>query len=446
MVYSLLVLYVTQALGMTDNNAYAISAAFNALAFVTSLPAGFILERCIGFRLGAIVSSLLCFVGLCLIAMKSTIMLYIGLGFFVAGTGMSLPCLYVILGNLYPKNHIKRENGFVLAYIGMNLGGFMASGASGTIANSISYSAAYIIGAVAMLLMLPIIMAYWKLFKDSVSYSNTKIATGFLLSALLVIVSIILCAYASTSNFIMLILGGFSLMYVLFVAKCEHTKEAKRGMIIFALLTTVSVIFWTLYNLSPSLLTIFTERNVDRVVLGYQIPTADLSGLNPFFIVVFGIAVTYILGYVKKKGVELSYAVKFGIGQILMGLGFIVLSIGIYYHTQSDLVLVGWLVLSYLLQTLGELFVGPIGFAMVGDMVPATKVGVMMGIWQLSCGFAGALSEYLAKYATPSTKNISLHASNNFYAHSFNLYGGVTIAVGVVLLLISPMIKKFLTV
>ena len=441
MIFSLIVLYCTKILGFNDHSAYAITAAFNAMAFVMSLPAGWIAEKYIGFKNGTLLSVVISALGLMLMAIPYTAAIYAGLGVFIVGTGMCVPCIFILLGNLYHDEHPARENGFVVSYIGMNLGSFIASASAGYIANFLGYGWAFTLGAVTTLAMLPILYKYHSIFTEENSFSSKQKLQGLALTVLLVLAAIVLVSFSKVANVLMLALGFISLVYVLFAAN-KHQGDAKRGLIIFVLLTTISVIFWTLYALAPSLLTLFTERNVDRSLFGHLIPTADFSALNPFFIVTMGPLVALGLSALKKVNIKISTAAKFGIGIVLMGIGYLVLAWGVSFSSSAGLIAITWVVASYFFQTVGELFVGPIGYAMVGEFVPKAQIGVMMGIWQLSAGIAGSLSEYFANYAAPHIKAVSPLITNPNYQHAFNVFGAITVAVGLITLLISPYLVK----
>lgn len=439
MIFSLIVLYCTNLLGFNDHSAYAITAAFNALAFVTSLPGGWIAERYLGFRKSTVISVVISAAGLFLMAIPNTVAVYAGLGIFIVGTGLSVPCVFVLLGNLYPDNHPAREQGFVVSYIGMNLGSFLASAVAGYVATYLGYEWAFILGALTTLAMLPILAKYKSEFSDKKTFSFKEQHMGLMLLLVLIIASIVLVMFAQTANVLMLILGFFSLVYVIFSAN-KQGAEAKRGLIIFALLTGISVIFWTLYALAPSLLTLFTERNVDRTLWGHMIPTADFSSLNPFFIVTMGPLVSIGLSYLKKFNIHISTAAKFGIGTVLMGVGYLLLSLGLDFSNSAGFMAMTWLVGSYFLQTVGELFVGPIGYAMVGEFVPKAQIGVMMGVWQLSAGIAGSLSEYLSNYAAPHVVAATPLTTNASYHHAFDLFGWITVLVGVGTIALAPLL------
>jgi len=447
-VFSLLVLYCTNFLHIKDQSAYAVTAAFNALVFVTSMPAGWIVERYIGFRKGTLLSIILGVIGLSVMAIPLKAAMLLGLGIFICSNGMSVPCLYVLLGNLYGKNHPKRDDGFVLSYIAMNIGSFMISIFSGTISEKLGFGVAFGIGAFCIALMLPILLTRKQAFKETRTYAPSDIYFGLFLALLMVSVTITLTIFSSISNNLMLILGFAALAYVLVIAKQEG-GQSKRGLVIFALLTSVSIIFWTLYSLSPSLIMLFAERYVDRTIGSFQIPTANLSSLNPFFIVTMGPLLTLLLRYLKKKkSWVMCTTAKFGFGTVLMGIGYLILFLSLFLDHSYTQIALYWIVLSYFFQTVGELFVGPIGYAMVGDLVPISRIGLMMGIWQLSTGIAGALSNYLADYATPSddvgTAHFSMRLNELSYEHAFLIYGSVTVVVGILIYSMSSRIRKYL--
>ncbi len=450
MIYSLITLYTSNMLGFSDDHSYAIVAAFNALAFATSVPGGWLAERYLGYRFGTALSIILSAIGLFLIAITNTVALYIGLGLFIMGTGMIIPCMYVLLGRIYQPNDPQREKGFMLAYIGMNVGSFAASAVSGSVSHMIGYGGAFIIGAFFTLVMLPLLFLYHHKFKARKEELVKKIAPtpssrtkGVLLTLLGAGVTILLIDFANANNALLLVLGVVSLLWVAKVA-FEEDKITRNKLLVFMALTALSVIFWTLYSLAPSALTIFTERNINREFWHIVIPTADLSSLNPLFIITLGPLLTMLWTRLKKRNIQLLAPTQFAIGTILMGAGYLILMPAIYFHEASGLVAIGWLVLSYFLQTAGELFVGPVGYAMVGQLVPTRRLGVMMGIWQLAAGIGGALSDFFARL-THSQQSVSnpLATDPNF-SHAFGVYGSIALAIGLLAAICAPRFQKII--
>ncbi len=445
MFLSLLVLYVTHHLNFSDNNSYAISGAFNALVFITSVPGGYIAERFLGYYKASLISIVMCAVGSLIVALSTTLSLYIGLSLFIMGTGMMVPCFFVMLGHLYPKNHPRRETGFVLAYASMNMGAFLASAISGSLSLHLGFSAAFLFGAITTAVMVPVLMHHRKYLKDSEPFNKQQQIAGLILIIGATIASGIIVKFASLCNSLMIVMGILALLYTMKLGLNYH-GAARRKIWVFVLLTTMSIMFWTLYSLAPSLLTLFTERNVDRHFLGWLVPTSSLSCLNPFFIVTMGPLITLMWQKLKTtKGIDISTPAKFGWGLILMGIGYLVLSIGTHYASTVGYMALGWLVFSYFFQTVGEVFVGPIGYAMVGELVPTEQEGLMMGIWQLSAGIAGALSDWLAEFSQTSGHVVKPLLTNPNYIKAFTLYGSITVAIGLIAFIITPKLKTLIS-
>ncbi|OGT31411.1 MAG: hypothetical protein A3E87_03530 [Gammaproteobacteria bacterium RIFCSPHIGHO2_12_FULL_35_23] len=452
LILSLLVLYCTRQLGMSDDKAYALSAAYNALVFATSVFGGYLGEKYLGYRHAVILSIVLAGLGLFIMGIPSVMALYWGLAFFTIATGIMVPCMFVLLGRIFGSNDPRRDSGFTLAYIGMNVGSFFAAALSGYLANDLGYGATFIIGGIFTFLTLIVFLIYQDRFsrKYDVKATPGKIIRSHsskITGVFLILVSIPLTAallnFANLSNILMLVLGLFSVALVIYIARQESTHSRKKLMA-FLILTIISVAFWSLYSIAPSALTIFIADNVNRQFFSYVIPAASYSALNPLFIITLGPLLTLFWMSMNQRGKNFSTPGKFALGVTFMGLGYLVLILAISTHNQAGYISSWWIVLSYFLQTFGELFVGPIGYAMVGELVPPKFEGLMMGIWQLATGVAGALSQYMADMTSSPQSNLPI-VTDQLYSHAFALFGGITVVVGCIAALLVPYLKRIIT-
>lgn len=449
MVFALLVLYCTSKLGMSDKTAYAINAAFNALVFAASVPGGYLAEKFLGFRYATSVSILISALGLFLMAIPSAGFLYVGLSFFIIGQGMVVPCLFVLLGRLYEKGDPNREKGFMLSYIGMNLGSFIASSISGSLTDSIGYHGTFFLSGIVTLLTWPIFVVFQQQFKLTSSaetvvtpkISKSSRNYGLLITAFTVAVTVCFMCFSAVGDALLVFLGIVAFAYMFYLA-WQLPEMQRKKMLVFIALNIIGIAFWALYSLSPSALTLFMDRNVNRHFLQWMIPTANLQGLNPFFIITIGPLMKYVWSYFSRNNQEISTSLKFALGVIFMGIGYLVLVSGIYCHQVNGDVNLSWIVLSYFFQTIGELMVGPIGYAMVGELVPPQLEGLMMGMWQLSTGVAGALSDYLAKLTVTPSGSLSPLLTNAAYSHAFTWFGLSTVLVGAFSLLFVPKLNQ----
>ena len=448
-IQSVLVLYVMQTFHVNDKHAYALFSAYMAMLFGMSIAGGYICEL-IGYRFAFVLGLITGTIGLLLLALPGSFNLYLGLSAYIASTSISVTAMYVLLGRLYQSQDPRRDSGFTLAYVGSNVGAFIAIFSAGYIGSDFSYVFAFIAGAVFNLIGL-ILFAFTHHYyhPDLAEKSDHKAKpitvktrvyglVGFLV---MIPILVILLNHASLSNELLIFIGILSGVLIIFTALREQ-GVARAKLMVFWILIIVSVMFWALYMLAPSALNIFVDRNVDRTIFGHIIPTVTVQSLNPFFIMTLGPLLSLFWLHSRKHKLLFTAPAKFALGILLMGIGYLVLVPGIVSANAAGLVAMSWIVLSYLLQTVGELFVGPVGFAMVGDLVPPRMEGVMMGVWQLATGVAGALSDYLANLTVAPADATQATQTNPIFAHSFLQFGLMAVAVGLITMLMTPKLAK----
>ena len=447
----LLVLYATNALHFTDKHAYSINAAYIALMYGAHVSGGWVSERYFGYRRAIILGTVISALGLAFLMIPSAHAVPLALSAFIVGSGLMIPCTFVLLGRIYAKNHPHRELGFVLSYIGMNVGSFFACAFAGPLQQWIGFAGVFLIGTVVQVILLFYFLVYQNIFSEEPQdkkakklpeMTKQKIWIGHFWNAVCFAVIVVLLNYSDLCNQLLLVMGALSVFYVIYLAMKEQ-GEVRRNMLAFLMLTVIALCFWSLYMLSASALTIFIERNVDRNVFHWLVPTASFSSINPFFIIVLGPfmgSVWYLLYRVFKWKVSIS--AKFSMGLMFMGAGFLLLVWGIHSHDSLGKISVTWIVLSYLLQTIGELLVGPVGFSMVGDLVPARMEAFMVGIWELSSGIAGTISGYLASMTTVASKSKAPLITDPVYSHNFALFGLTVAGIGVLVALLKPLVTR----
>jgi POT family proton-dependent oligopeptide transporter len=449
----LLVLYCTHSLHLDDQHAYALTGAYVALMYATHIIGGHIGERYFGYKRSVVSGVTIAAFGLFLLYIKSYILLIFGLAIFIVGSGLFIPCSFVLLGRIYPTGSFFRETGFMISYIGMNVGSFFACALAGPLQKYFDFNMVFLIGGICQLLLLFYFLTYRYVFNESApdsisarSYIKTKSNTiiGWLWNVVTVVLVTILLLYPSFCNILLIFVGVLSAAFIIACASKER-GIVKRNLYAFLILVSISLCFWSLYMLSGSALMLFSDRNIDRNILGYVIPTASLSALNPFFIMAIGPLLGIFWPFIHRVfGIEISIPRKFSFGLIFMGIGFLVLVFGIRHANSLGLISLSWLIYSYFFQTIGELLVGPVGFSMVGSLVPERMEGVMMGIWELASGLAGILSAYLAQ-KTYFKNGQDLLSTNIDYSHQFLLYGSIIIIIGIIVTIFSPLIKKLTT-
>lgn len=448
---SLLVLYTTTQLKIPAGRSYTLFATYNSLLFTLPLIGGYVGEK-LGYKRAFLLGVVLTIIALILLSFTTIKTLYWGLGFFAAGVSLYNPTYLVIQGKLYAKDDKRRESGFTASYIIMNCGFLMAAILGGVLASEFGYSTAFIIGAVFSLLTFVI---YYQGRHHLVPYKGRILTPQLKWSTpvswlILVAISIIIVLFSTwllehskaNNTILFFVIFAVSILIVIAAIKRKNKLERKK-LIAFLMLSYISIGFWALYTLEPSLLTIFIKNNINRSLFGLIIPPSTFYGLDPFFIIILGSIFTVMWLYLAKRNMNPSLPAKFTTSVFSMGFGFFVLILGVFLADQAGLSNMIWVVIAYFFLATGELLIGPIGYSMVGRLAPEQMEGRLMGVWQLFTGFAGALSGYLANFAVMPKETNPL-ASNPIYTAAFAKIAFLAIALGFISLTLIPYIRKLI--
>ncbi len=207
----------------------------------------------------------------------------------------------------------------------------------------------------------------------------------------------------------------------------------------FLILTLSSVIFWTLYQMAPIGLTLFFSRNVDAILFGIQIPPQWMQNINAFIIILGGPLMAAANLRLRKKGYKIAIPFQFTTALLLIGMGFLLLPIGIRFANEQGFSSIYWVIGTYTLQSLGELFISPIGYALVGQLIPSKLQGLAMGAWLMVTGVAATLSNFFSQSALGTGGPTPLD-TNPSYSAAFLKLGISAIVAGVIVFFL----RKFL--
>jgi POT family proton-dependent oligopeptide transporter len=239
-------------------------------------------------------------------------------------------------------------------------------------------------------------------------------------------------------------LGGLALGLTLLWLTLKHRDARERNnMWAYLILGLGSLVFWALYQMAPNGLQLFAVHNVDLYVWGVQVAPQWIQNINTVVIVLGGPAMAALFARLRARGWRIDIPQQFAIALLLMGAAFLVLPVGISLADELGKVAFAWLFLSYVLQSVGELFISPIGYAMIGKLAPRQYQGVMMGSWMLVTGLA---SLYAGDFSgmIPEPSGTTAIASNPEYASLFARLGWGATIVGVVLVLLIPFLRRLI--
>lgn len=401
----------------------------------------------------------------------SVMLLFISLGLIIVGNGYFKPNISTIVGTLYPEKDPRRDAGFTIFYMGINLGSIISQFLAPLIAVKYGYQWGFALAGFGMLLAWARFQFSGDMIKDygnpPESGKNRDViivllsllavpVAWFLLNNAMVSASIAheVAATGIIAYILSLPLLGKVMFFVYVVAMFGipiwavfSLKSVERDrMIVAVVLTFFSVVFWTLFEQAGSSLTLFADRNTDLNILGvYTMPAGQVQIFNPLFIVIFAPIFSVMWVQLAKRGLEPSVPLKFAIGLMLVGLGFLALVFGAKFHDANYLVPLFWLAFAYFLHSLGELCLSPVGLSMITKLSITKLVGMMMGVWFLSSAMAqyvGGIVAQLASTETVGGEVLNAQVSLDTYLGVFQTIGFGGMIAGGVLLVLWPILKK----
>src|SRR6185437_10537865 len=252
----------------------------------------------------------------------------------------------------------------------------------------------------------------------------------------------LLVNYNSVSEWILYIVGIGVLIFLL-VLSLREEKIYKERLWVVLVIFVFTIMFWTFFELAVSAITLFTERNVERTVFGYNIPASAFQAVNPFFIILLA----PLFSWLWEKFKSASSPFKFAIALVQLGIGFAFLVLGSKFAGPEGLAPLSFLVLAYLLHTTGELCLSPIGLSLVTKLSPEKIVAFVMGVWLMSTSFAGIIGSEISKLTSVETaggKQPSAVETLAVYSHVFEYIAYISVATGIVLLFLVPLLKKWM--
>jgi POT family proton-dependent oligopeptide transporter len=388
-------------------------------------------------------------------------MMYLSLAFIIAGVGYLKANISTIVGALYGFGDTRRDSGFTIFYMGINLGAFLASWVCGTLGIVYGWKYGFGVAGIGMIFGLCIFLKFqpWlegraeppdpALLKKKVLGPVNVETMCYLAGIGIIAFSMLLVmnshlVHEGYVGILGLVIFGVLLWYS-FVT-CSKGEERDR-MLAAMYFILAQIPFWALFEQAGSSLNLFTDRLVDRTMFGYSLPAPVFQSLNAMFIVIFAPLMAWMWIALARRKLNPPAPVKFALGVFMAGLGFLVLVAGIKLSGPSGMTAVGFIFLIYWVHTIGELMVSPVGLSAVTKLAPAKAVGMTMGAWFLYSGLANYLSGVIAATTGAETIGGQLTdtvAAKATYVDVYSSVGYISMAVAVGMLLLSPVIRKMM--
>ncbi len=387
-------------------------------------------------------------------------MLYLSLALIIAGVGYLKANISTIVGSLYVPGDPRRDSGFTLFYMGINLGSFISSFTCGVLGIVYGWGWGFGLAGIGMLAGLVVFLWGQKWLEGKAEPPNpaklkekvfgpiTVELACYLAGPLIVLISYLTVANSTlVPEWLPLGLGiaVFVGLVIYSLVKLEGVERSRMWAAIYFVLAQIP--FWALFEQAGSSLSLFTDRLVDRTILGWSVPTPVFQSLNAGFIFLFAPIVAWLWIALGKKNMEPSTPFKFAGGVLLAGLGFLVLVGGIKSSGATGLTAVYFVFLIYWIHTMGELMVSPVGLSAVTKMAPARVVGMTMGAWFLYSGLSNYAAGAIARRTGVETLGgqiTDIAAAKATYAGVYTTIAYVAIGVAVFMFLFALVVKKWM--
>jgi POT family proton-dependent oligopeptide transporter len=349
-----------------------------------------------------------------------------GLALIVIGTGFFKPCVSVMVGQLYGRDDPRRDSGFTIFYMGINLGAFLSPIIAGTLGQKVGWHWGFGSAAVGMILGLIFYQIYRPRYLAGVGLSPKQIV-----------------AEAASGRVSVSKVDEAELRRPL------NAVDIQRIFVILILAFFGNIIFWAAFEQAGSSMNVFADQNTNRVIFGYEFPSTWYQSVNALTIVICAPFFSLLWVWLSKRNANPSTPVKFAIGLWLLGLSFIAMVLGAMESKDGGLAGPHWLLITYIIYTWGELCLSPVGLSVVTKLAPAKLQSLMMGTWFLSFSMANLLGGLIAVFSTkfkpgengePAEVSFILDGLPGFYL----MLVVFPVVAGVVVFALSPILKKMM--
>ena len=450
---ALLILYMTAAvsaggLAYDAAKAGAIYALYTSSVYLLGLPGGWLADRLLGQRRAILWGGIIIAAGHFSMAVPLQGTFYIGLVLIVLGTGLLKPNISSVVGQLYATEDERRDAGFSIFYMGINIGAFAAPIICGWLGERVDWHLGFGAAGLGMVFGLIQYVRGYKYLGDAglpppPSAETAKARRGVVIGAVVTLVAIAALAALTRAGVIAITATGFSNFFgILLLALTAaffvwlltrpywSPVERKRLMAILILFVAASF-FWGAYEQAGSSLNLFARDETDRVVLGSEFPASWFQWVPALFVIIQAPIFAWLWVRMGKR--QPSSPAKFSLGLVFVGLGFVVMIFAAMLSRGGAMVGPGWLLATYFLHVVGEMFLSPVGLSTVTKLAPARVTSLMMGVWFL----ASAVGNYLGGRTAGLYETLPLW-------QLFGLVAATAIGGGLVLALLIRPIRRLM--
>jgi POT family proton-dependent oligopeptide transporter len=459
---ALLILFMTAAatganpgLGWDTAHAGAVYGLAIAFVYMMALPGGWVADHILGQRKAVLYGGILIALGNFSLAVRGETTFYLGLLLIILGTGLLKPNVSTMVGELYPEGGARRDAGFSIFYMGINIGAFLSPLIAGTIGQRYDWRAGFAVAGVGMVLGL--IQYVWGAkhlgtaglepdVKDATTRSRNvrNLVIGL---AALGLVGVGAWATGLTiekiAQYTTYIIVSLTLLYFAVVLTAGGlTREEKGRVAAIGVLFLAAAVFWSGFDQAATSFNLVAEQLTDLNIGGWDAPASWLQSVNPLLIISLAPVFAWFWVWLNNRNANPSSPGKFAIGLVLMGLGFMVMFLGVQGAIGGDRISPMWLIGTYFLHTCAELFLSPVGLSTVTKLAPHRMVGQMMGIWFMATSLGNLIAGQMAGAMGVGEGSGEISAASA--VEIFQVVGLVAIGFGILLALFVKPVRRMM--
>jgi POT family proton-dependent oligopeptide transporter len=349
-------------LGWTNGEALALYGWYTMLVYVASIPGGWIADKFLGQKKSVLYGGILLVAGHSILAVEQLWAFYSGLGLIIAGVGMLKPNISTMVGGLYKQGDIRRDKGFTIFYIGINVGAFLSSLIVGYVGEVHGWHYGFGLAGIGMAAGLIQYVAGLKYLKQ-------------------------------VGNF----LGTSENIIEKEAMKKSLTPIEKDRVVVLFISFLLVIVFWGAFEQAGGLMNIYASEKTNRMLMGWEVPASWFQSLNAMFIIFLGTSVAGYWAHRKLKGKLSTGLFKMIVGLIIMGTGFFFMTAASMEYESQGASAMYWLVLAYLFHTVGELCISPVALSYITKLAPLKYASLMMGVYFAMTGFGNKLAGLLGE-------------------------------------------------
>jgi POT family proton-dependent oligopeptide transporter len=448
----MLVIFMTDILLIQDDAANLKYGAIQAFVYAFTFVGGLFADKILGFQRSLIWGGILMVLGSVVMGLDAKHFFFYGICLIIVGTGFFKPNISTMVGELYREGDPRRDAGFSLFYAGINIGALLGGGLCVYVGKTYSWNIAFLLSGVFMALgLLNFILTRKLLGPIGISPASESPATDrrnrwFVYAGTLAVLPLIYIMIRKTAytDLFMYIIGPVTLIYIVYeMTKLDKAQIKKMvAAIIFILL---SIIFWSFFEQSGGSLSLFARDLVSSKMMGIEIDSNVVNNsANSFFVICFSALIGILWVWLNKRKLEPNYFAKFGLAFLFLSLSFYLFYAMRFWLDSDGLASLGLFTLAYLVISIGELFLSPIGLSLMTKLSPKHLWGIMMGMWFLASAYgqyvAGILGAGMSSPDEKAPLSVRLDGYTNGYLQ-LSIYALIT---GVVIILVARWLNRLM--